>query len=164
MGLETVALIAIVTAGTIGAVGSIQAANAAEKQGEAARNAANVEAVTASQQAASEASRVRDRNKRIAASQRVSFLKSGLTLDGTEDVIYDSAIQGELDALNVTYRGDVAATGSRTRGSLANAAAKSQATAYRYQAVGSVLGAAGSAASVGSRSSQPTFSGTSYTG
>ena len=168
MGLETLALVAIVAAGTIGAVGSIQAAEAAKDQGRAAQAAANIEASTAMQQANSEADAIRNRNKRIAASQRTSFLKSGITLDGTAgDVIYDSAVQGELDALNTVYRGSVAATSARNRGSLARASANSQSTAYMYQAAGSVVGAAGSFASVASRNSQPTFgtsSGTSYSG
>jgi hypothetical protein len=162
MGLETIALVGLVAAGAIGAVGSIQAAGAAKAQGRAAQQAANIEASTAMQQANAEAAAVRDRNKRITASQRTAFLKSGVTLDGTAgDVIYDSAVQGELDALNVMYRGNVAATSARNRGSMARAAGNAQSTGYMYQAAGGILttGAYGVRAYA---STQPGF-GTSYT-
>lgn len=157
MGLETVALVALAGAAVVGAAGSIQAAKAAKAQGKAAQRAAMVEAQVSRQQGDVEAERIRDRNKRIAASQRTAFLKSGITLDGTAgDVIYDSAIQGELDALNAEYRGKVGYYSSVNRGNMARAQGNSQAMAYNYQAAGGVL----TAASYGTQaygSTQPGF-------
>lgn len=157
MGLETIALTALAGASAIGAVGSIQAAGAARAQGKAAQRAAMVEAQVSRQQGEAEAARIRDRNKRIASSQRVAFLKSGVTLDGTAgDVIYDSAIQGELDALNAEYRGQVGYFSSVNRGNMARAQGRSQAMAYGYQAAGGLL----TTASYGARaygSTQPGF-------
>lgn len=55
-----------------------------------------------------EADRIRDRNKRLRGAQVVRVAKSGIMLEGSpSDVIYDSAVQGELDALAAEYIGDV---------------------------------------------------------
>lgn len=157
MGIETAAYVVLAAAAVVGTAGSIQAAGAARKQGKLAQAAANAEATASRQQGQTEAEQIRNRNRRILASQRTGFLKSGITLDGTAgDVIYDSAIQGELDSLNALYKGETGYYSSKNRGTLARQSANSQATAYTYQAVGSGL----SAASYGTQayaSTQPGF-------
>lgn len=55
-----------------------------------------------------DASRIRDRNKRLEGEQRAAVGKSGAEISGSaQDVMLDSAIQGELDALVTEYIGVV---------------------------------------------------------
>lgn len=85
------------------------------------------------QQSQYEADRIRDINKRFKGRQIAAIAKSGILLEGTpSDVIFDSAIQGELDALASEYIGNIeerqflidavnkrySATQSRHRGSV----------------------------------------------
>lgn len=157
MGLETIALVALASASAVSAYGSISAASASRAEGRNAQAAANAQAGAQLDQATAEANTIRDRNRRVIASQRSVYLKSGITLDDTaSDVIYDSSIQGELDALNALYRGRVGASSSVNQGNLARQSANNRATSYTFQGIGSILGAA----SYGARayqSTQPTF-------
>lgn len=68
--------------------------------------AAERDSQVARQQAQYEADRIRDRNRRIEGRARAIVGSSGITMEGSpEDVVLDSAIQGELDALLVKYLG-----------------------------------------------------------
>lgn len=52
------------------------------------------------------AGRLRERNRRLGGSQRSGFAKAGIQLKGTaSDVMYDSAVQGELDVLIAQHAG-----------------------------------------------------------
>lgn len=88
----------------------------------------------------------RDKAKRLAGTQRVGYLKSGITLDGTAaDVMYDTAIQTELAALTDQYKGRIAASFSRKQGALGLYEGTAKAGVYDAQATGDLLGGAGSA-------------------
>lgn len=78
---------------------SVDNFNATQAMGNAAR---------AREVASSEAERIRNRSSRLLGSQRADFAKSGVVVgSGTsQDVMLDSATQGELDALIAEYTGE----------------------------------------------------------
>jgi hypothetical protein len=130
--------------------GNKAAARSARAIGEANAQLDLQQAAVTQQQAQSEADVVRARNLRLTATQKTTFLKSGLTLDsGTaQDVVYDSSVQGELDALNVLYKGNISAGFSRKQAAISRYEGASRSTAYSYAATTSLLSGAGQALSL----------------
>lgn len=178
------------TIGQINARNSIQYgeenAQAALQQSEAQAQLLEKQALANRLQAEAEAGSIRRQNDRTRGTQRVSYLKSGVTLSGSaSDVIYDSAIEGELDALNAEYKGRMASQYSRDQAAYSRDQGKQQASllrskarmdaeaglyeassrasAYKAQATGSLISGigniAGQAASYGMWKSGPSFSG-----
>lgn len=85
--------------------GDYDSAVAFANAGLAMNNAARVR-----ESAAYDASRARDKIRRIRGEQIAQFGKSGIQLEGSaEDVLYASALAGERDALALEYAGDVEA-------------------------------------------------------
>jgi hypothetical protein len=94
-------------------------ANAQYQANIAATNAAiaHNNAITAENQALAQreqakynAEKIRQRNRRLLGQQTAGYAKAGVDLAGSpEDVIYDSAVQGELEALMAIYAGDISA-------------------------------------------------------
>lgn len=128
MGLETLAIVGIAmgAVGTaVSAYGSIAAGNAAKDAAEFEAQVAENDARAQSQQAAFDASRIRKRNKRLRGTQTTSALKSGFTMSGSNlDILQDSAIEGELDALTRLYTGAIGAGRSREGAKLARSKGK----------------------------------------
>jgi len=90
------------------------AADVAKRNSELARNnaiAAEQSAQAARSTAQYRADRLRERNHRLGGAQRARIAKSGVDIEGgtAQDVMYDSAVQGELDALSAIYTGNVTA-------------------------------------------------------
>lgn len=144
IGSTTAAIVAIVAA----VASAASSAYSSYAQGQMQKKAANYNATVAennaraaSMQAAYDAQRLKDRNRRIAAKQRTTYAKSGVSIiDGSAfDVQYDSAIQGELDNLAVIYRGNVAATGYRGEASYLRASGRNAAQMGNYQAGATLL-------------------------
>lgn len=72
--------------------------------------AAENAAISQREQAKYNAEKIRQRNRRLLGQQTAGYAKAGVDLAGSpEDVIYDSALQGEMDALMAIYTGDMAA-------------------------------------------------------
>ena len=70
----------------------------------------NNNAARAREMAHYESSRIRERNQRVRGAQIAAVSKAGVEVTGSaEDIAFDSAIQGELDALAVEYVGDIEA-------------------------------------------------------
>lgn len=58
-----------------------------------------------------EMDRQRDRNRRLRGTQVTKISSAGVLVDGSAlDVLYDSAVEGELDALSIKYLGEVKAS------------------------------------------------------
>lgn len=113
-----------------------------------ADNNANI----ARQQAEANAQRIRQQNRRIAASNRAGVAANGLLATGgsAEATAYDSAIQGELNALSEVYAGNISASNSSFEASMYRrkaASAEAQKSGYM---IGGALSATGSALSIGS--------------
>lgn len=119
-------------------------------------------AMVAVQQASVEAERKRRLKRKVAGTQIANAAKSGTTISGSvSDVMYDSAIELENEALIEIYKGNVAAHGyeSMARGydgssSFALAQGKSSANQSILGAVGSGISGIGSASSIGYNMSQ----------
>lgn len=149
---STVAIIAAVATAASAAAGAytaVSAGNAAKASGKYNAAVARNNAQMAQQQAKYEADRIAKRNKLIAGKQRAAYAKSGVDLSNTvDDVMMDSSIEGELDRLAALYSGNVTATGLEARARLATAEGKNAQQGGYQRAAGSILGGAGSMASI----------------
>ena len=160
----TGAEVAIFAALASTAVGVYSSMAQADAQEDAARyNAAVAEndANAAAQQSQYEAQRIRDRNRRILASQRANQAKSGLALTGSfSDVQLDSAIQGEMDALAAIYTGQINAGSAEARAQLSRMEGRAAKRAGYLGAGGSLLTGASGVASISASTpkAQPSFS------
>lgn len=112
-----------------------QNAAATQAQGLAQEQIARRQATAAIQQAQAEAAAIRNENARVGGTQRVNYLKSGVTLSGSaQDVMYDSSIEGELNALNAMYRGQTSYSYYRDEASYARSQGDTQARLIRLKA------------------------------
>lgn len=139
--------LAVTAAGTgVAVAGQLEQADAAEKTGEYNKKVAENQALAESDKAAYEAARIRKRNLVLMGKQRAAFAKSGVNISGSAlDVIYDSALEGQLDSMAAGYAGATAAGYYQSRGQLAGMEGRNAATASRYRAAGTLLTGAGSA-------------------
>lgn len=123
------------------AVSASQSANAEARAQDYNAKVAEQNAKVASDSAAYEAERIRDRNRRTRAEQRGEYLSSGLLLTGTpSDVIYDSDIQGELDALSALYTGKINAGAQQSEAQLSRMRRKNATSGLGLTYAGTALG------------------------
>ena len=142
------------------AIGTGVAAYSAKAQGDAADDAAKYnakvaenDAITARQQADFERNRLRKQHLRVLGRQRAAFAKSGTDLTGSAvDVMYDSALEGEMDELLVLYGGSLAAGNRQAAAQLARAEGRNARTSGYLNAAGTILSGTGRAASCYNRS------------
>jgi len=131
-----------------GLFGSLSAASTAEKAGRAANAQAQLNADTLEAIGRIRADETRTSGRRLVARQRVAFAKSGV-LPGTGsalDLILDTEIQNELDALHQKFGLDSQAFQERLAGVQAEITGDAQAQAFTAQGIQSILtGAAGAA-------------------
>jgi hypothetical protein len=168
----TIAAVASAAGAGIAAAGAIQQGQAAKRMGDYnARIAANNSkiqknnAVAAQQQAGLEADRKRRIGKIVAGKQRSAATKSGVTFSGSvEDVMIDSSINVEIDALTDLYKGNLSSQdyinrsqSASAEGQLARMQGRAAKTSSYYQAGGSILSGAGSAAGYYGMSKSPNF-------
>ena len=133
------------------------------------------EALRAEQEARERARRIREENQRLLGTQRASYGKAGVAMEGTPlEIMADTAAMGELNAADTMYEGDakrgallaeadihrysqqfslLQAGAHRWSGANASAfarphliAGQNQASALRTSAWGSLIGGVGSAA------------------
>lgn len=138
---STVAIVMGVVAAAGAATSAVGAYSAGQQKEAADKYNAQVSennAAMLQQQAAAESERVKDRGRRIMASQRAALSAAGVDIDSgsSVDLGYDSSIQSELDRLTTLYRGNIGATSE-----------SAQAGLYRQSArdarIGGALGAGG---------------------
>ena len=139
-------VVALVGAG-ISAYSAVQQADAAETAAKFNEKVARNNAAAQAAQGATEAARARNRARRLIAAQRTQFAKSGGTLSGSAvDVLYDTAIQAEGDALSIEYRGAVGGGASSAEARLQAMMASNARASAGPAVAGSILGGVGSAA------------------
>ena len=185
--IAAIGIAASVASAGVGAVGAIQQgqaqASAANFNAQVARNnaiaaqnqltlqqqGAAVQEQANAQQSAAEASQLRVNNLRAIASQANNMGASGIDPSGGLDVLTDTATQGEMDAMNREYRGQLADYQDNFQSTVNTYNSQTQIGNYQSQAqldsmqasnasTGAAFGAAGSllsgAASLGN---SPTF-------
>jgi len=132
---------AISVAGTAaGAVSAVEQGKAAEDASKRNAKAQDTNARVAAEQAQYAADRQRSENRRRLGAQRAAGAKSGIDLSGGSfnDVLLDTSVQGEMDALASIYQGQATASAyqSSARNSLLEGRAAKQAG---YLRAGSTL-------------------------
>jgi len=158
------AIITTVVSASATAASAIQQGEAAEDAADYNAAVANNDAAAMAEQSQYEASRIRDRNPRILASQRAGQAKSGLAMSGSfQDVQMDSAIQGEMDALAAIYTGQINSGSAQARAELSRLEGRNAKRSGYMNAGASLLsGAAGATGIAYQAKKSPTFkSGTS---
>jgi hypothetical protein len=151
--------LALTAVGTgVAVYGQQQAGKAAEEAGKASQEAENANAQAAQDAAALEAGQVRRRNLLRLGTQRANAAKSGVLIsDSPADVIYDTAIQGELEAQSVLYSGATQASYSRSRGAIARLQGENVKRASKIQSAGTIIGGLSTGLNQYSRASAPKF-------
>jgi len=152
--------LALTAVGTgVATYAAVQQGNAADDAAQATANAERANAQAAQNQAALEATQVRRRNALRLGSNRAAAGKSGVELESINDVQYDTAIQGEIDALSTIYSGATSASYSRSRAGIASLEGRNAKKAGYLNAGATLLSGAGRAAGQyqSSTSSNPTF-------
>lgn len=114
-------------------------AQVAQNNAASSRNAASVDEF-----------QVREKNKRVMATQRARYAKANLQLSmgSPLEIMAASARQAELDAQIIRYRGELGAAGFESQASLLTSQAKSIRQAGVIAAGSSLLSGAASASSV----------------
>lgn len=155
------AVIGIVASVAAGAMSAVQARQASKAQENAARYNEEVsknQAGVAAAQSRYDQERIRERNRRILASQRARYAKSGITLTGTAlDVARDSEAQGELDVLARRYRGQVDQTNALGRGGLFAMEARQARSGRAMATAAPIIGGIAQGASIGASTNWPSF-------
>ena len=142
--------VALAAAGTgVAAYGAVSQGHAAKEAGKANQEAENANAKAAMDAAALEAGQVRRKNLLRLGTQRANAAKSGVLInDSAADVIYDTSIQGELEALSSLYSGKTSATYAKSRGNIARYEGNQQGKASYINAGSTVLGGLSKTASM----------------
>lgn len=140
-----VAAIASTVASTgLGVYSAVQSGAAQKDAAEFNAAVARNDAIAAQQQAASESRQLSRRNRLRAASRRARYAASGIELSGSaEDVMFDSAVQDELERQNALYRGELRAGRSKAEAGLQEAAGRNAVTSSYLSAGGTLLSGVG---------------------
>ncbi len=147
-----VALTAIGT--SVAVYGAVEQGNAAKDAANQQKDAENANAQAAAQAAELEAGQIRRRNLLRLGSQRAAAAKSGVLIDDSAaDVIYDTSIQGELEAMSALYSGATQAGYYRSRGKAAAAEGAAAQRAGQIAGAGTLIGGIGK----GVRTAYPTL-------
>ena len=138
-----IAAIFAILAAVASAAGTAMQANAQKKAAQYNQDVEKKNADAAAQQAAFDAQRIKDKNRRLLAAQRAAFGSSGIEAD--DDVTTDAAIEGEMDRLVSIYTGSTAANAHRARAEMYGMEARNWKTAGAIGVGTSLLGGASSA-------------------
>lgn len=149
--------LAVTAVGTgVSVAGQQEAAAAQEKAAEYNAAVAENNAIAQKQAAQFESEKLRKRQMLLLGKQRANLAKSGIS-SGFGDVLYDSALEGELDRLAVLYTGSVAANNQRASAELSRAEGRNARTAGFYRSAGTILTGAGQMAGQYGRINNPRF-------
>lgn len=149
-----IGIIGVVIAAAGAATSAVRANQQADAQQKAFEYNAAVErnnAILAKRESGFQADRIRKRNRILLSRQKATYAKGGVALDGTpEDVIFDSAIEGELDALAALYTGDVRSLSAKQEAERQTARASAVENARAMTMSSGILSGAASTASAAS--------------
>lgn len=147
----TIAIAGVAIAAVSAGVGAYSAIQQGKAQEDAAKYSAAVDrnnAILASQKSQYEADRQRKRNLILRGKQQAAYAKSGVEITGSpEDVMFDSAIEGNLDILATRYAGEISTRDYEGRARLQDLRGSQAASSSYFNAGSSILSGAGQAAS-----------------
>lgn len=149
-GIEIAAAAAAVAAAGVSAVASIRQGQAARNFAEFNAKVAENEAIATRQAARFEERRVRERTQRFIASQRAAAGKSGIVVNEGSPLLaqVESAAEGELDALAIRRSATIAEARAKSRASAARIQGRVAQQQSQFQAGASLLGGVSRAASL----------------
>ena len=126
------------------AIGAIQQGNAARASAEYNAKILEQNAVVERQQASAREEAQRRQSRQVLGQQRAAFAQSGGGMGGSAaDVMEQSGIMAELDALTLRYEGDLRARGMEVSASQERFAGKQAQRQGYFAAAGSILAGAG---------------------
>lgn len=138
--------VALAAAGTgVAVYGQVKAGEAADEASKRQQQAENLNAQAAMNAAGLEAEQIRRKNRLRAGEQRAAGAKSGVLIEDFEGVMYDTSVQGELEALSALYSGATSATYAQSRGANFRAEGKAAKRASGIKAGSTLLGGLASA-------------------
>lgn len=143
--LVTAAVLAVVGSG-VSAYGMYAQGQSQKKMADYNAQVQNNNAVAARQEASFEADRIRERNTRLRGAQVAAASKSGLAISGSVgDVMYDSALSGELDALTAIYKGDSRSGNYLSQAEMSTYSGNAAVQSSYFNSGGTILGGLGQA-------------------
>lgn len=111
------------------------------QQAEAEADLASKNATAAAEQAAQAEDATRRRNRSILARQRAAIAESGIGFGGSSETLQQtSAVQAELDALNIRYEGRMRGLGFQADANIARQRGRNAMTGGALSASGQLLG------------------------
>jgi hypothetical protein len=139
IGLGVASVLATAAGTYVAYEGAQQQAAAAREKGDYDKAVSDINANTVSQQAGADAALHREKVRRAAGAQEAAIAKTGGSLDQAGDIMYDLAVQGELDALTTEYKGQVTANRYRQGGELSLLEGNNAAAAASTRGTGSLI-------------------------
>lgn len=110
---------------------------------EAESDLAKENAKAAAEQASAAEDATRRRNRSILARQRAAIAESGIGFGGSSETLQqDSAVQAELDALNIRYEGRLRGLGFQTDANVARQRSRNAMAGGALSTAGQLLGGA----------------------
>lgn len=145
-GLETIATIGSLAGTAFSVVGALNKASAESSAAKTNAEVSRQNAVAASEQAAAEEARQRRIARQVQGAGRAAVGASGVSLEGSPlDILEQNAINEELDALNIRYRGQLAARSANIEADQYSLSARTAKTSGYLSAAGKLLSGAASA-------------------
>jgi hypothetical protein len=142
-----------IASGVIGAVSAISGANAQSASAQSDANAAEYNAQVNRQRAAMalQQGNAQESQQRRNARSEAGYLRAGLVENGMDlssgtgaDLVYESSLNSEMDALNIRYGAQLNAQGANAAAILDDNSAKAAKNRAKQYKVGGYMGAAGS--------------------
>lgn len=144
MALNFLALGFMAAGSAISAYGQYQQGRAQAALAESNARLDDMSAIQAKQEAAYDELRHRERVRRLLGTQRAKYGKSGVLMSGSVlDVMRDSIVQGELDALTIRRRGEIQAIRHRHSAEIQRATGRATKRAATTAAIGTLVTGAG---------------------
>lgn len=145
-GFETLATIGSLAGTAFSVVGALSQASAQSAAAKTNAEVARQNAIAATDQAAAEEARQRRIARQVQGAGRAAIGASGVSLEGSPlDILEQNAINEELDALNIRYRGQLASRGYGVEANQYSMEARTAKTTGYMSAAGKLLTGASSA-------------------
>lgn len=135
--------ILMLAASAVSAIGAVAQGNAANAAAQANAQAMNQQAEAENRAAGAREEQQRRQNRQFLGGQRAALAQAGIGVDGSAyDIARQSAINAELDALNIRYDGQLRAKGLNNQAMITRFEGRQARTAGHLGAGAALLGGA----------------------